>query len=212
MVPRWRTGRRDPSSAQSGRIGSHRDPRFPLRVRAPLERTDAQLVAAACQGDLASFGQLYERHYRMAVGIARSRLQDPHLAEDAAQESFAIACRSLKTLRDPERFPQWLGTLCRRTALRISAARTHYIALPDGVDVPSPSPSSAPARTEINEALEQLDEVAREIVLLHYFSGLSYDEIARALDLSVPSIHGRLQRARRKLSQLLAPNTQEMKG
>ena len=52
-----------------------------------MQRSDAELVAAACRGDLASFGRLYERHYRMAVGIARSRLSDGHLAEDAAQEA-----------------------------------------------------------------------------------------------------------------------------
>jgi hypothetical protein len=48
-----------------------------------LQYTDAELVAAACRGDLASFGRLYERHYRLAVGITRSRLSDGHLAEDA---------------------------------------------------------------------------------------------------------------------------------
>lgn len=50
-----------------------------------LQQSDAELVAAACQGDLASFGRLYERHYRMAVGLASSRLSDGHLAEDAGQ-------------------------------------------------------------------------------------------------------------------------------
>jgi len=76
-----------------------------------LDRSNKDLVAAACQGDLASFGLLYERHYRLAVGIARARLSDCHLAEDAAQEAFLIACRTLPSLRDPNRFPEWLGTI-----------------------------------------------------------------------------------------------------
>ena len=88
-----------------------------------MQRSDAELVEAACRGDQASFGLLYERHYRLAVGIARGRMSDFHLAEDAAQEAFAIACRTLATLRDPRRFPEWLGTICRRTASRLDADR-----------------------------------------------------------------------------------------
>jgi RNA polymerase sigma-70 factor (ECF subfamily) len=58
-------------------------------------------------------------------------------------------------------------------------------------------------RLQVRDALELLEETSREIVLLHYFSGLSYQEIGQALGLSVPGVHGRLQRARGKLAQLL---------
>ncbi len=47
-----------------------------------MERTDAELVKAATQGDLASFGQHYERHYCLAVGMARARLSGRQLAID----------------------------------------------------------------------------------------------------------------------------------
>ncbi|SIO56661.1 RNA polymerase sigma-70 factor, ECF subfamily [Singulisphaera sp. GP187] len=164
-----------------------------------MHRPDAELVAAACQGDLTSFGLLYERHYRMAVGIARARLADHHLAEDAAQETFAIAWRTLPTLRDRHRFPQWLGTICRRTASRLDAHRPTHEPLPDA---PKPACDSD-LRLQVQDALQCLEETSREIVLLHYFSGLSYDEIGQALDLSVQSIHGRLQRARGKLAKIL---------
>ena len=65
-----------------------------------MHPTDAKLVAAACPGGVASFAQLYERHYRLPVGIARSRLADGHLAEDAANEAFAVAYRTLASLKD----------------------------------------------------------------------------------------------------------------
>jgi RNA polymerase sigma-70 factor, ECF subfamily len=68
--------------------------------------SDAELVKAACAGDVDSFRKLYERYYGMAVGIACSRLTDKHLAEDAAQEAFAIACRRLYSLRDTQRFAE----------------------------------------------------------------------------------------------------------
>ena len=59
----------------------------------------------------------------MAAGIARSRLFDQHLAEDAAQEAFAVACQRLSSLRDTNRFPEWLGTICRRTASRMARSQ-----------------------------------------------------------------------------------------
>ncbi|MDR3623183.1 MAG: sigma-70 family RNA polymerase sigma factor [Paludisphaera borealis] len=167
-----------------------------------MDRSDAELVTAACQGDLSSFGRLYERHYRMAVGIARGRLADRHLAEDAAQEAFAIACRTLRTLRDRDRFPEWLGTICRRTASRLDADRPAHEPLPEDRERAGDSERRA-LRDQVQDALGLLDESSREIVVLHYFSGLSYDEISRALGLSVASIHGRLQRARGKLAKAL---------
>ena len=85
-----------------------------------LERTDAELVEAACDGDVSSFGKLYNRHYLAMVGIAYCRLSDHHLAEDAAQEAFAIACYKLSSLRSGDKFPNWLGVICKKVANRIA--------------------------------------------------------------------------------------------
>jgi RNA polymerase sigma-70 factor (ECF subfamily) len=170
----------------------------------PLHRSDAELVEAACQGDPASFGRLYERYYRMAVGIASSRLSDRHLAEDAAQEAFAIACRTLPKLQNRDRFPQWLGTICRRTASRLDINRPTHEPLPEDQQRAGDVALDM-LRLQVQDALALLDETSREIVLLHYFSGLSYEEISLVLDLSVQSVHGRLQRARGKLARVLDP-------
>lgn len=179
-----------------------------------LQPTDAELVAAACRGDVASFAHLYERHYRLAVGIARCRLADGHLAEDAAQEAFAVACRTLASLQDGDRFPQWLGTICRRTASRLAEGQPNHEPLSSQSEEKGHVSASEcgdstlireQQREQVHEALEQLDESSCEIVLLHYFSELSYEAIARVLDLSPQAIHGRLQRARRKLAEILKP-------
>ena len=169
-----------------------------------MNRSDCELVASACNGDVNSFGELYRRHYRMAVGIARSRLSDGHLAEDAAQEAFAVACRTLSTLQNGNRFPQWLSTICRRTASRLARRQPTNEPLSEDRE-PVSDFALTVLRQELDEALRQLDETSHEIVLLHYFSALSYDEIAVVVDLSTQAIHGRLQRARRKLAEILNP-------
>jgi RNA polymerase sigma-70 factor (ECF subfamily) len=167
-----------------------------------VQRSDAELIAAACQGDLASFRALYERYYRLAVGIARSRLFDGHLAEDAAQEAFAVAFQSLSTLQDRDRFPQWLGTLCRRIASRMAKEHPLHEPLSEDRELTCDA-GLAVTRQRVREAIADLDETSREIILLHYFSRQSYDEIARVTNLSIQAVHGRLKRARQKLAQFL---------
>jgi RNA polymerase sigma-70 factor, ECF subfamily len=95
-----------------------------------------------------------------------------------------------------------LGTICRRTASRMAKGQPVHEALSEDRE-PASDAALAMLRLQVREAVGQLDETSREIVLLHYFSGLSYDDIARVFDLSTPAIHGRLQRARRKLAELL---------
>jgi RNA polymerase sigma-70 factor, ECF subfamily len=167
-----------------------------------VQCSDAELVRAACAGDIDSFRELYERHYSMAVGIARSRLSDRHLAEDAAQEAFAMACRRLHSLRDASRFPEWLGTICRRIASRMARSQTN--AEPIEHEPVSPVDNDRGAVEQVHQALGRLSKSAREIIHLHYFSGLSYDEIARFLGISSQAVHGRMQRARRVLARWLS--------
>ena len=168
-----------------------------------MQSSDSDLVRSARAGDIDSFRQLYERYYRMAVGIARSRLSDRHLAEDAVQETFATACRQLPSLRDSRRFAEWLGTICRRTASRM--ARLEANGSPVEQEPVSPSgDEDSTAVTRVHQALEQLPESGREVIHLHYFSGLSYEEIARALGISPHAVRGRIQRARRTLARRLS--------
>jgi RNA polymerase sigma-70 factor, ECF subfamily len=166
-----------------------------------LESTDAELVKAACGGDVDGFRRLYERYYRLALGIARSRVSDRHLAEDAAQEAFAVACRTLATLRDANRFPEWLGTICRRTAGKMARSRAN--GKPTDCAPTGRASRDDAAAAAVREALEQLPQAAREVLNLHYFSGLSYEEIAQSLGVSPQAVHGRMQRARRMLAHQL---------
>ena len=175
---------------------------FATGAKATVDISDAELVTSACGGDIDSFRQLYERYYGMAVGIARSRVFDQHMAEDAAQEAFAVACRRLHSLRDGARFPMWLAAICRRTAVRM--ARAHRNGVPLEHDPVSPPDDDLRATSvRMNQAMQRLSLSGREVIQLHYFSGLSYEEIARTLKITTQAVHGRLQRARRQLvSQL----------
>jgi RNA polymerase sigma-70 factor, ECF subfamily len=170
-----------------------------------VERTDAELVEAARAGDVGSFGELYRRHYGAAVGIAYCRLSDRHLAEDAAQEAFFIACRKLHHLRHPDRFAAWLGAICRKTAGRLARVK-RPLHLVEGADPPAAASPVSDRSDLVRAAVERLPRSGREVVVLHYFSGLSYERMAAVLGLSPQAVHGRLIRARRSLAEDLRRN------
>jgi RNA polymerase sigma-70 factor (ECF subfamily) len=170
-----------------------------------LQRSDAELVEAARNGDVNSFGELYRRHYAAAVGIAYCAASDHHLAEDAAQEAFAIACRDLGRLRRADKFAAWLGAICRKVARRFSKSRPRS-RLPSDVTEPRATNPTDDRASLVRQSVERLPERAREVILLHYFSGLSHEQIAIVLGTSPQAVHGRLIRARRKMAEDLRRN------
>lgn len=163
--------------------------------------SDSDLIAAALDGDVDAFGILYERHWRLVVGIALGICSDRHLAEDVAQEAFATAASRLANLRERKRFPQWLSTICRRTASRLNRRHPPLIALQ--IDPPDEEPSVSSRAEAIKSAMMKLDDATRELLALRYFSDLSHAQIAATLETTPASVHGRLQRARRKLTQAM---------
>ncbi len=161
---------------------------------------DAHLVEAARRGDVGSFGQLYERHYAGVFGVARSVLGDRSRAEDAAQEAFAVACANLQKLRRSDRFAWWLRGICRKIArnmLRRGRRTVEFRDAPYEEDEAKDEELSEAVR----EAVDRLHPPAREVVILHYFSGMTHDEIANMLLISPQAVHGRLVRARRKIAK-----------
>ena len=176
------------------------------------DRPDAELVAAARQGDVGSFAELYHRYYGAAVGIAYSALSDRHLAEDAAQEAFAVACRDLGRLRRDDRFVHWLNAICRKVAKRLVKWKSRN-GLPE--DYPWAAAAAAnDGQTEsaeeraalVRQAVGRLSVGGREIVVLRYFSDLTHEQIAAVLGISRDAVHSRLCRARRKMAEFLSRN------
>ena len=168
-------------------------------------RTDAELVEAARGGGVEDFGELYRRHYVAVVGMAYCAVADRHLAEDAAQEAFVIASHELARLRRADRFGPWICTIAKRAAGRMARSRQERGVLQDTEAAPTTDSAQHP-RDLVRQAVRDLPDRAREVVVLHYFTGLSHKEIAASLGLSPEAVHGRLVRARRKLADRLRDN------
>jgi RNA polymerase sigma-70 factor, ECF subfamily len=167
--------------------------------------TDAELVEAARNDDVESFGELYRRHYAVVVGVAYCALADRHLAEDAAQETFVVACRELARLRNADRFAPWVCTIAKRIAIRMARSNKSRRALEETPAAAATDAEPCPSDL-VRQAVRDLPDRAREVVVLHYFTGLSHKEIAVSLGLSPEAVHGRLVRARRILAERLSGN------
>jgi len=140
------------------------------------------------------------------VALSYSMLADRHLAEDAAQEVFAIACRDIESLKSKERFAAWLAGICRNVSRQmLRANRIRPAALSD--EHAAQSEKDCEDRQEtIRRAVWNLREAERELIVLRYFDGFSQARISEVLGLSSQAVNGRLVRAKRKLAKYLKRN------
>jgi len=166
------------------------------------DQPDSALVEQAVGGDGDSFTELCRRYYGALVAIGHSILGDRHLAEDAAQQTFAKAAVNLPKLRKADQFGRWVAAICRNEARDLARAR--QVVRMDG-EMPAVEPESdrLAVAEVVKKALGRLSSEAREVVFLRFYDGLSYDQISEVLGISEQAINGRLRRAKRKLAEYL---------
>lgn len=175
-------------------------------------RTDEQLVQAARRGEAEAWLALGERYYPLLVAVARAVLGDHHLAEDAAQEALARACRALATLQQPAGFGAWVLTIARRQAIDLQRRRKTLQPLDAGaLAAPAGEPVSEQVLA-VRRWLAELPAETRELVLLRYERQLSYQAIAELLGLSTEAINGRLRRVKDTLRRHLETMTERIEG
>jgi len=170
---------------------------------------DGALVALSARGDETAYAELVRRYARAAFVMALSVTERREDAEDAAQESFIVALERLDECRDPARFGGWLLAIVRNRARNLVRREL----LREGEDLSALAPSTEPGpdrvteRSELRErlvwALGTLNEVQREIVLLHDLEGWKHSEIADRLDMPSGTVRSHLHYARRRLRECL---------
>jgi RNA polymerase sigma-70 factor (ECF subfamily) len=169
------------------------------------QEPDTTLIEAAIDGDAESFTELCRRYYPAMVAIAHSLIGDRHLAEDAAQETFAKAAVKLPQLRQTNKFAGWLAAICRNQA-RDMARRENVAQANDEVSTKAAESEKDDSSDAVRQALKKLSAPAREVVFLRYYDGLSYERISELLGISEQAINGRLRRAKRKMADYLRHN------
>lgn len=158
-----------------------------------------------------AFGELVTGFQDMAFACAYGVLGDFYLAEDAAQEAFVTAWRSLDQLRAPEAFPGWLRRIVLTQCGRLTRGkRLKIVPLESGIDVPSagPDPQTAAERREVQArvraAVKALPEKERQVVALFYVGGYTQLDICEFLQVPLPTVTKRLHTARLRLKESAA--------
>ena len=165
---------------------------------------DAQIVIRAQSGDRAAFAAIIESSYARLQQVAYRILRDPHLAEDATQQTLLEVWRTLPRLRDPARFEAWsyrtLVRLCYREA---SKSRQAFALAQSGDPVVRDELGTVGDRDLLEFGFRQLSLDHRTVVVLHHYVGMTLDDIAEALDVPVGTVNSRLSRAMAKLRDAL---------
>ena len=165
-------------------------------------RTDSWVVSQVLSGQRSSFGALVERYQAMVYHVALAHVGNPADAEDLTQEAFLKAFCSIDKLRDARKFSSWIATItrnvCRDFLKRRSVERKHSNPVPES-DAYGESIEDAEARRVLWRHIGQLEEMQRELLVLHHFEGKSARELAKMYDISTAACAKRIQRARQAL-------------
>ena len=187
---------------------------------------DSELVQKACHGDQRAFEALLLRHQNYIARVVFTRLASVTDVEDIVQDAFIKAFSRLRSLDEPARFKFWL----RRIALNVThdwlrkQVRRREAIIPMPEDTTGATSHTAldshhesEALQRIWDAIDELPDAQREVVVHHYLDGHSYEEISQILEIPVTTVRSRLQEARKSLraeftSSLAALNLSEIEA
>ncbi|MBI1910928.1 MAG: sigma-70 family RNA polymerase sigma factor [Deltaproteobacteria bacterium] len=176
---------------------------------------DRLLVERFQKGDRSAFEEIICRHQDRIYNICRYMLINPSDAQDAAQEVFIKLYENLSGFSPSPYFSSWLYRIAFNTCIDHKRRPVHeYLnrASPDGDDFaldessapwPDKSLESKELNSAIFKAIAGLSEKLKTVILLKDIEGLSYEEIAEALDISMGTVKSRISRAREELKKAL---------
>jgi RNA polymerase sigma-70 factor (ECF subfamily) len=185
--------------------------------------TDAGLVLRVQQGDKRAFELLVAKYQRRVERLISRLIRDPAEIEDVAQEAFIKAYRALPQFRGESAFYTWLYRIAVNTAknfLVSSGRRPRPLAdtaaeedgesfdpadVVEDINTPDAVLHSRQVAETVNAAIEALPPDLRTALTLREIEGLTYEEIAEAMDCPIGTVRSRIFRAREAIAERLRP-------
>lgn len=174
--------------------------------------TDGELVRRVVAGDAAAYGELARRWFRRVLTMCQARVCVSD-AEDLTQEVFIRGYARLSSLANPEQFGSWLRGIannvcvdwCRDRVRHKQAIGTSHLRQElANTAVPINGTLAEDERAIVIGQIAAIPEDLREVVLLHYYENLTYDEMAQWLGVARATVNERLAKARSLLRVRLA--------
>ncbi len=174
--------------------------------------SETELVVSAQHGDRNAFSELVRLHARGVFNVVYRMCGDTLVAEDAAQETFLRAWQNLSSYHPQTSLRNWLYRIAFNAGMDM--LRKEKRILPTSIeDLPltddRPSPESLASQKEraalVKKAVLSLPDASRAVLVLKEYEGMSYHEIADALDIPIGTVMSRLNYARKLLKEKLEP-------
>ena len=166
------------------------------------------MVDAVLAGDREVYRLLVERESRVVIGLCLRVLGDPDEAQDAAQDAFVQAFRSLAGYRGDGTFGAWVGRIARRIAVARAASagkrETTQIddaadAVRDGAADPLEHVMDVEQSAQLRGAVDALPADQRQVVALRFFQDMPLERIAEETNVPLGTVKSRLHRALARL-------------
>jgi RNA polymerase sigma-70 factor (ECF subfamily) len=180
---------------------------------APSIEGDAEerrLIDRSAAGDQEAFRQLVTRYHRLVINVGFRALGELSLAEDVAQEVFLKVYKALPGYRHDKPFKHWLHRVAANAVTDALRRRRPVVSL-DGLEQQPASRESDPQdvatrhdlQRSVRQAIASLPSHYRDTIALQAFGELSYEEIAKTLDIPLGTVMSRLNGAKRLLRERL---------
>ncbi len=173
---------------------------------APDGRAESDDVERAARGDTRAFERLYRQYAPMVHGLAR-RMAGPQDADDLTQEVFVKVWEKLDTFRGDAAFATWLHRVATNLIITRRKARTRrrdrFLEDEIALETASARPRTVGASIDLESALQELPEGARQVFVLYDVEGYKHDEIAGMLGVTTGTSKSQLHRARMLLRERL---------
>jgi RNA polymerase sigma-70 factor, ECF subfamily len=185
------------------------------------EQLDEDIVLRVQRGDRSAFDFLVIKYQHKIIQLVNRYVKDPSEAQDVAQETFIKAYRALGNFRGDSAFYTWLYRIAINTAKNYLVSRSrrssdYQVDILDAEaleNAPQLQGMETPERLLLNQeiidtikiAIDKLPEEMRTAIMLREFEGMSYEEIAEAMDCPVGTVRSRIFRAREAIDNKLNP-------
>lgn len=180
---------------------------------------EATCILQAQQGNPQAFGSLVDLYQRPVNNLCYRMLGNAEDAEDAAQETFLRAFKAIRRYDINRSFLTWLLSIAAHYCIdQIRRQKVPLVSVEDlpYPDLPDPEPGVEAAyfqkedRSRIQKVLGVLDATDRAAVIMFYWNDFSYEEISKALSLTISAVKSRLHRARRAMAMQWIENQEKM--
>lgn len=177
-----------------------------IEASANKSMSEQVLIERVAKGDKEAFQEILERHQTAIYRYCRLMVGDEIIAEDMFQDTFFAFYRICREGKNIHNVRGYLVVTARSRCLDYLQTRKHHVPLEEALEIPYEQDlSSSEIQEHLQDALRLIPAQYREVLVLFALKEYTYDEIARALQVSKHVVKNRIYRAKQSLQKILSP-------